>query len=329
MGAYYAIMGNIPSLAESFLDDTPLSAIKGKARVLSLPALAGFAFLAFCFYVLYMFRRAFRVVTPNLDFPLRVSALGLLLSFLLLIICVSQAKIKFLFNIFILLGLVILISYKHLKTQNPRLSSLLMLASGVLLILVSGANLARLGTIAADNPSAAVIRHRAAIVRISYDFALPQLYALYPDSYPLEALSDGSFKVGALMPDLMPFVMGQSTGSFSPSQIGGRVGFVMPLKGKISQTYRNVESDPLLTLASNRLRIDDRDTPIDVLIFERNPFTYAGRKAAYPEVDIISETDKPQDNPNIDEGEFAQTNPPRIGTYGSDTENDISQNQND
>ncbi|MDR2338570.1 MAG: hypothetical protein LBF40_00290, partial [Deltaproteobacteria bacterium] len=129
-GAYHAVMGNIPSLFVSFLDDTPLWAIKGPADILAPPSLASFAFLTLCAYSLYVARASFRSAGPVLAFPLRLLLVGLVLTFLLTIICVPQARIKSLFYFYILLAFIIVIYHNYLESDNPRLASLLVLACG-------------------------------------------------------------------------------------------------------------------------------------------------------------------------------------------------------
>jgi hypothetical protein len=285
MGAFYAIVGNIPSLLLSFMDETPLNAIKEATEVFTVSALAGFAYLTFCGYLIYVFRQALKNMQAPYIFPVRLLITGLSLTFLLTIFCVSQAQFKVLFNFYILIALIMAIYYTFLESDHARLSKILLLACSALVILSGASNLASITSLADKNPSRAVIQHRNAIERIAADFGISDVYALFPDSLPLEALTDGRLKVGALLPDLTPFTYGTVSDRFNSGLITRKVAFILPLKGKSSKIYAKVEADPLLGKAVGHLRVDDKDTPIDVFIFDSNPFTFAGKRVVFPDLE--------------------------------------------
>ncbi|MDR2353931.1 MAG: hypothetical protein LBF22_12415 [Deltaproteobacteria bacterium] len=285
MGFFYAVAGNIPSLLPSFIDETPLNAIKGRALVFTLNSIAAFAFLVFLFYLLYVFKTVLKKMDQLFFLPVRLLLTSLTLTLCLTLLFVVLAKFTIFFYFYILMVFIIVIYENYLENENIRLAKLLVFATAVLVILTSSANFKDFIRLSEENPARAVIQHSKTVEKIAKDFGISRMYAPLPDASPLEVLLSGNIKVGSLTSDLRPYVIGTSAERFAPSLTGERVAFVLPLKGKDIESYRKVEADPLLQLAKERVRIDDKTTPVDVFLFDKNPFTFSGRLAVFPELE--------------------------------------------
>jgi hypothetical protein len=282
-GLFYAVVANIPSICSSFVDETPLSAIKEEAKIFTIHSIAAFAFLFFCVYLLYVLRRNIKQLIPPYGFPIKLLLISLSLTFFITAVSVIQVKFIYFFYFYLIIALLLANYSKYLENENLKLAKLLNFATAILVILVSLANFANLVKISENNTSRAVIQHSNTIEKITEDWGAKHIYALYPDSYPLEVLTDARLKVGALLPNLTPYYAGSTFKRFNPDLIHEKSAFVFPLKGKTNSIYKSVESNSLLDKATGHMRIDDKDTPVDIYLFDKNPFTSKGKNAAYPE----------------------------------------------
>ncbi|MDR3152686.1 MAG: hypothetical protein LBW85_00075 [Deltaproteobacteria bacterium] len=273
-----AAAANLPALLGAFVDGTPLLFIKGVALIRSWGWVAGWSFLFFMGYAAYMTPRAAREAEGPCGEAIRTALACLFSAFVFTVVHLRAPLVTDRHLLFLYPYAAILLAwlYRSLARVNPGLSRLLLACIAFTVATNSVNAVTTLDLQAEIAPSRATNKHIAAIEEILSGRGVRRVYALYWDSYNLEALSDGRLKAAAVDGRMRPYLSNASLLNYDESTAGEKAAFVLSVAPRPwAPANLNLQDGSLLETAEETFRIDDPENPVIVSVFSRNPFTFA------------------------------------------------------
>jgi hypothetical protein len=274
-----ALFENLGVILSRFVDATPLFYIRGAVLIRSWAMVAGWSFLFFLGYAVWMTPGTLKRAAGPAGDALRCMAFCLLTVIVLTAVCLEPSRIEFGYFLILLPFAAVLLAfiYRELVNVNEGLARFLLVCIIVTATANGANNMATLELTGALSPSAPVIRNRAAIGEILASQGITRAYALYRDSYSLDVLTDGSIKVCAVDGLMRPYLNDTSLSNYSSELSGERTAFIL----SINRFYRDsdmleLEDRSVLDSAELRYEISDPESPVVVFIFRDNPFTFDG-----------------------------------------------------
>ncbi|MDR2612046.1 MAG: hypothetical protein LBG06_04145 [Deltaproteobacteria bacterium] len=276
-GFTYAARVNAPLLAGQFLDWTPLSYIRNEAVIRSWEWLAGWSFLFYLGYAAYMSRGAIRKARGPAGDAVRTLGACLAAAFLLAAVQLRApfASVRPLLLVLPFAAVLVAMLYRDLSGVNGGLARLLLICIAFAVGTSGAANLKLLERRVETGPSRATSRHAAQIERILAENGVERAYALYWDSYPLEVLSSGRIRAGAVDGRLRPYLENASLLKYLPGPAGERTALVLSRAPRPwAPDSMNLQDASILEGAERAFRIDDPENPVLVYVYRGNPFTF-------------------------------------------------------
>ncbi|MDR1314130.1 MAG: hypothetical protein LBQ12_10655 [Deltaproteobacteria bacterium] len=288
-GFFYAVAANLPHLLGQFADSTSLAAARGSLAFASLGWYAALSFFGLCAVTLWKAPwAAGKAAGPTGE---ALKSLMWCLASAALLMCVhlesDRSDIRYLLYMYPFAAILLSSLYARLAEDGRPGSARLLLRFMAFAVLVTGAsNIALLPRLAGENPSRAVSAHSRAIMGFLLENNVTRAYALYWDSYTLEALTSGTISVGAVDGRMMPYLKNASVKKYTEDASDGRVAFVFSRKPRPwSDPALEFQDGPpaLLKEAKGYLELNDPQNPLTVYVFDGNPFTFDAAAARGPD----------------------------------------------
>ncbi|MDR1314128.1 MAG: hypothetical protein LBQ12_10645 [Deltaproteobacteria bacterium] len=200
------------------------------------------------------------------------------LAMMLLFTDVRFINLRYLVFGYVLMALVAALFYEDLLRSNPAVARAFLCLSSFFFALNSVMNVKDIPAYIASNPSRVVVRHTAEIEAALSRHGIKRAYSLYWNSSVETVLTNARVEVSPVMGNMGPLRYLTNYETYSPERAGDRTAFLMidllpdPAFAHLPQF--NITNRALLDTCSFKEIIPDPEADIEIMYFDRNPFTF-------------------------------------------------------